>query len=78
MAYAADAGIRCTGGSPHAVRWMFSAMSCARASRIPSVHPDTCGVINVGSDDVARYAQVSPHALLKAGGKGPDERDPQP
>src|SRR6266849_4388759 len=46
LAYAADAGIRCTGGSPRAARWMFSAMRCARASSIPSVQPDTWGVMS--------------------------------
>ncbi len=35
-----------TGGSPRATRWMFSAMTAARASIMPSVHPDTCGVIS--------------------------------
>ena len=33
------------GRSPRAVRRMFSAMSVARASSIPSVQPETCGVM---------------------------------
>ena len=35
-----------TDASPRATRWMFSAMTAARASIIPSVQPDTCGVIS--------------------------------
>jgi len=38
--------IRLSGGSPRAVRWMFSAISVARASSMPSVQPETCGVIS--------------------------------
>ena len=38
--------IRLTGTSPRAMRWMFSAMTPARASIIPSVQPDTWGVIS--------------------------------
>ena len=34
-----------SGGSPRAVRAMFSAISLARASSMPSVQPDTCGVM---------------------------------
>src|SRR5216683_8179305 len=36
---------RLTSASPRATRWMFSAMTVARASIMPSVQPDTCGVI---------------------------------
>src|SRR5262245_52667411 len=36
--------IKFTGGSPLTARWMFSAMTAARASIIPSVQPDTWGV----------------------------------
>src|SRR5690349_18984939 len=35
-----------TGASPRATRWMFSAMTAARASIMPSVQPDTCGVMS--------------------------------
>jgi hypothetical protein len=38
--------IRFTGSSPRTVRRMFSAMTFARASSIPSVQPDTCGVMS--------------------------------
>src|SRR5262249_9743979 len=44
--YATEVGTRCTGGSPRLTRWMFSAMPCARASSIPSVQPDTWGVMS--------------------------------
>src|SRR5215471_8261007 len=37
---------RLSGGSPLAMRAMFSAISLARASSVPSVAPETCGVIS--------------------------------
>lgn len=43
-AYIAGA-MRLSGGSPRTVRRMFSAINFARASSIPSVQPDTCGVM---------------------------------
>ncbi len=39
-------GTRFAGGSPRAIRWMFSAMTFTLASSIPSVQPDTCGVMS--------------------------------
>src|SRR5262249_46045402 len=44
-AYSLSVCIRCPGGAPRAARWMFSAMRIARASIMPSVQPDTCGVM---------------------------------
>jgi hypothetical protein len=35
-----------TGASPRATRWMFSAITAARDSIMPSVQPDTWGVIS--------------------------------
>lgn len=46
LVYSAVGGIRFTGGSPRATRWMFSAMTFARTSSIPSVQPDACGVMS--------------------------------
>src|SRR5207249_4277315 len=39
-------GTRFSGVSPRPTRSTFSAMSFARASSIPSVQPDTCGVMS--------------------------------
>src|SRR5947208_2729213 len=41
-----QSAIRFSGGSPREIRLMLSAMSRARAASIPSVQPDTCGVIS--------------------------------
>src|SRR6516162_6786519 len=38
-------GIALSGGSPRAVRSIFSAITLARALNIPSVQPETCGVM---------------------------------
>ena len=49
--------MRFGGGSPRAARWWFSAMTAVRASSIPSVQPDTCGVMStLGSSWNGRVA----------------------
>jgi len=54
-----DQAIRFNGASPRAIRWMFSAITAARESIIPSVHPETCGVISTfGSVWKGRWAGV--------------------